>query len=507
MSSGLAIGMPGTYQLADGSSVRSPSAAHSTICLTSDLQEPQPLPARVRSMTSPTLLQPPATAPHRSPFDTPLQLHTWESAGISATPTCSAPSERSTSSRIRSSGRGAPRSNAWVRKATLRVSPSSVAPTSLSSRMTTDKCTPRLGSEITRNSSSSRSGVLIPMTATSTPATLSLVAVRLPWYSASGFVPVRTSASTFACSHAGATRPYTSPRCCAHSPMAYTSGSSVRSWSSTTMPRSTSSPERTAMSVLGRTPAATTSRSASIRCPSASPTPSTWPSPKTSVANTSRCTVMPSDSTLRLRIAPASASSCMFIRYGMACTSSTCRPWPCSARAASRPSSPPPITPAPADGVEHGAGLVDGAEAVDAGQELAVVGADALHRRDERVAAGRQHQVVVRDRGAVGGVEQLGGGVDPLGPDTGPEGDAVVGVPVVAVEHDVVLVLLAGQHRRQHDPVVVAVRLVAEDGDPELLAAAALEHLLDEARAGHAVAHDHQPRAGVEIVVVEMQGR
>ena len=53
---------------------------------------------------------------------------------------------------------------------------------------------------------------------------------------------------------------------------------------------------------------------------------------------------MPSDSTLRLRIAPASGSSCMFIRYGMACTSSTCSPWPCSARAASSPSSPPPMT-------------------------------------------------------------------------------------------------------------------------------------------------------------------
>ena len=87
------------------------------------------------------------------------------------------------------------------------------------------------------------------------------------------------------------------------------------------------------------------------------------------------------------------------------------------------------------------------------------------------------------------------------------QADAVVDVPVVAVEDDVVLVLLAGQHRRQHDPVVVAVRLVAEDGDPELLAAAALEHLLDEPGAGHAVADDDQPRAGVEVHVVEVDGR
>src|SRR5215207_10552161 len=95
MSSGLASGMPGTYQEADGSSVTSPSAAHSTICLTSDLQEPQPLPARVLSMTAPTLPQPSATAPQIAPLVTPLQLHTCVVAGISATPTSAAPSDRS----------------------------------------------------------------------------------------------------------------------------------------------------------------------------------------------------------------------------------------------------------------------------------------------------------------------------------------------------------------------------------------------------------------------------
>ena len=51
---------------------------------------------------------------------------------------------------------------------------------------------------------------------------------------------------------------------------------------------------------------------------------------------------------------------------------------------------------------------------------------------------------------------------------------------VVAVEDDLVLVRLPGQHRREHDPVVVAVRLVAEDGDAELLVPAAVEHLLQQ---------------------------
>ena len=47
--------------------------------------------------------------------------------------------------------------------------------------------------------------------------------------------------------------------------------------------------------------------------------------------------------------------------------------------------------------------------------------------------------------------------------------------------------------RGEHDPVVVAVRLVAEHRDVELLAAAAGEDLLDRAGAGHAVADDDQP--------------
>jgi hypothetical protein len=155
---------------------------------------------------------------------------------------------------------------------------------------------------------------------------------------------------------------------------------------------------------------------------------------------------------------------------------------------------------------QQSAGLVDGAEPVDAGQQVAVLGLDPLHRRDERVAAGGEDEVVVGGGRAVGGVDELRRGVDPLGADAGPQAHAVVGVPVVAVEDDVALVLLAGQHRRQHDPVVVSVQLVAEDGDPELLATPPLEHFLDEASAGHPVADHHQPGAGVDAVVVRVEG-
>ena len=138
ISSGLSIGMPGTYQFADGSSSTAPPAAHSTIWQTMVLQEPQPLPALVLSITPATDLTPLSTQATSAPLETPLQLQTWASSASSATPTSSAGVPRLNSISSRSSGSGSPRSNACIRNATLDVSPSIVAPMSFSSRMTSD---------------------------------------------------------------------------------------------------------------------------------------------------------------------------------------------------------------------------------------------------------------------------------------------------------------------------------------------------------------------------------
>src|SRR6185369_9404837 len=82
-SVGLSSGTPGTYQFADGSSSRSPSAAHSTISFTSVLHDPQPLPARVAAMTPGTVFTPSRTQAAILPLLTPLQLQTWASSAIS----------------------------------------------------------------------------------------------------------------------------------------------------------------------------------------------------------------------------------------------------------------------------------------------------------------------------------------------------------------------------------------------------------------------------------------
>src|ERR1700712_1543781 len=84
ISSGLSNGTPGTYQVADGSCTTAPPAAHSTIWHTIVLQEPQPLPALVLSITPATDLVPPSTQATSAPLLTPLQLQTWASSASSA---------------------------------------------------------------------------------------------------------------------------------------------------------------------------------------------------------------------------------------------------------------------------------------------------------------------------------------------------------------------------------------------------------------------------------------
>ena len=65
------------------------------------------------------------------------------------------------------------------------------------------------------------------------------------------------------------------------------------------------------------------------------------------------------------------------------------------------------------------------------------------------------------------------------------------GVPVERVEDDLVDRLLAGEHRREQDAVVVRVRLGAEHGDV-VQVGRDLQQLLERAHAGHAVADHHQ---------------
>jgi hypothetical protein len=113
------------------------------------------------------------------------------------------------------------------------------------------------------------------------------------------------------------------------------------------------------------------------------------------------------------------------------------------------------------------------------------------HRQDERPGTGGQEHPVVVRAGAVVRFHEAFPAVDLHHPLAGVQGDAVPGVPIPIIEHDLLHRLLAGQHRRQHDAVVIGMGLVAEHRDVVELRSR-LQQLLQGADPGHAVAHQNQ---------------
>jgi hypothetical protein len=135
--------------------------------------------------------------------------------------------------------------------------------------------------------------------------------------------------------------------------------------------------------------------------------------------------------------------------------------------------------------LQHQLDIVDVPERAGAGQ------AEAGDRRRQRLGAGGDEQLVVAERHAGGGGDRLQRPVHRHRGVAGDQADAVLGIPVAAVDDDLLERLLAGQHRGEGDAVVIRVRLGAEDGDVVALRRA-LQQLLDRPHAGHAVADDDE---------------
>ena len=97
------------------SSSTSPPQAHSITSDTMLLHDPQPMPARVASITAFGERLPFFTHATRAPLLTPLQLQTCVSGGISSMDICFEGAPISNKSANRSSGKGVLRSKACVR--------------------------------------------------------------------------------------------------------------------------------------------------------------------------------------------------------------------------------------------------------------------------------------------------------------------------------------------------------------------------------------------------------
>ena len=115
----------------------------------------------------------------------------------------------------------------------------------------------------------------------------------------------------------------------------------------------------------------------------------------------------------------------------------------------------------------------------------------ARDRDDEGVGARGQQQAVIGHRQPRAGTHGPFDPVDGLHRVPGVQGYAVLGIPVTAVEDDLIHRLLPGQDRREQDAVVVGVRLGTEDGDV-VEVRLQLEEFLDGTHPRHAVTDQDQ---------------
>ena len=129
--------------------------------------------------------------------------------------------------------------------------------------------------------------------------------------------------------------------------------------------------------------------------------------------------------------------------------------------------------------------IVEGAEDEQARPEGAVFVVQPVHRRHKWHAPRGNHQFVVGHKIPTGCVDGLGLPVYANGADARVQSDVVLLVPLQRIDEDVLLAVSAGEDSGQEDAVVVAVRLIAEDRDIELVAAALGQRLLDQPRSGH----------------------
>ena len=139
--------------------------------------------------------------------------------------------------------------------------------------------------------------------------------------------------------------------------------------------------------------------------------------------------------------------------------------------------------------VDHGLGVGNVAVGQHALQILAG------NRQDERVRAGGHHQpVVLGAKGfpqGIAGVHHAARPVHARHRPAGMQRDAVVRVPGPVVQHDFAQRLLACQHRREQDAVVVGMWLGAKHGDLVKLGRN-FQQLFERTHAGHAIANHHQ---------------
>ena len=136
-------------------------------------------------------------------------------------------------------------------------------------------------------------------------------------------------------------------------------------------------------------------------------------------------------------------------------------------------------------GKQHGVDIVQVAVGNDAWQIVS------RHRDDEWNGTGCYHQLVIGLGNAVIGSDGFSAPINRDDPMPLVEGDAVVDVPAIAMNDDLLIALLSRQHRREHDAIVVHTGFRVEDGHI-VSAGRLLEEMLQHPSGGHSVADDDE---------------
>ena len=113
------------------------------------------------------------------------------------------------------------------------------------------------------------------------------------------------------------------------------------------------------------------------------------------------------------------------------------------------------------------------------------------NRQNERRRAGRDDQFVVGGSYATIGRHGLRSAVDRDDLVALVERDAVLDVPAVAVDDDLLVALFAGKNRRQHDAVIIDARLGVEDRD-FVAPRSRFEQMLEHSARRHSVSDDDE---------------
>src|SRR5438093_10642277 len=126
----------------------------------------------------------------------------------------------------------------------------------------------------------------------------------------------------------------------------------------------------------------------------------------------------------------------------------------------------------------------------DAVEESAFGGGESFDGRNNWPRPSRKDQAVIMLLESAGCKNQVSAAIDRVNTNSRVERDAVLRIPLVRIQKDVIGFVRSGKNTRQEYSVVVSIRLISEHNNIEGFLAVAHDKFFDKARACHPIT-DH----------------